>query len=400
MRMIGRLVLFVCLIVSFAVQAQFRIVGYLPTYRAGYINSLQYDKLTHINYSFLIPDANGNISTSGFSYTNLSSLVTKAHTNNVKVLMAFGGWNNGDDSGFRSLAADNTKRTNFVNQAITFVKSNSLDGIDIDWEFPQSADADNYVLLMKQLHDSLVVYNKLLTAAVVPVGSNMAGIKANVFTYVDWLNIMAYDNYGATNHSSYSYAQSATTAWVNKGLPQSKLVLGVPFYAVQPTTKTYAQIVAADSNAPYNDVSNGSYYNGIYTMQDKTLLAQSSGSGIMIWELSQDTFDETSLLKAIYESSPLATSVFAGNSSNQSLNVYPNPLSGFVLSVTIPEQISAATLGTSVKLYNQFGMEYSYSISEINANSIQVNIPSELPNGLYFIKFNNINCTSTLNIMR
>lgn len=381
------------------VQAQFRIVGYLPTYRASYINSLQYNKLTHINYSFLIPDTDGNISTSGFSFTNLNSLVTQAHLNNVKVLMAFGGWNNGDDSGFRSLSADLTKRTNFVNQAISFVKANSLDGIDIDWEFPQTADADNYVLLMKQLHDSLIVYNKLLTAAVVPTGATMAGIKSDVFPYVDWLNIMAYDNYSATNHSSYSYANSAVTAWSNKGLPASKLVLGVPFYAVKPTTKTYAQIVAADANAPYSDVSNGSYYNGISTMQDKTLLAQGYGSGIMIWELSQDTFDATSLLNAIYEASPLATGVFSPL-YDQGLLAYPNPFQGTLLVIKLPKQLALADFSSSVKLCNRLGQEELVEILSYTSDEVSLQISPEIPNGLYFLKLAGIEQALKINIMR
>jgi GH18 family chitinase len=43
------------------------------------------------------------------------------------------------------------------------------------------------------------------------------------------------------------------------------------------------------------------FYNGIPTIQAKTQLALQRASGIMIWELSQDTMDETSLLNAIFQ---------------------------------------------------------------------------------------------------
>ena len=48
---------------------------------------------------------------------------------------------------------------------------------------------------------------------------------------------------------------------------------------------------------------NGSsvYYNGLATIKRKTDLAQARGGGIMIWELTQDTGDNTSLLRAVAE---------------------------------------------------------------------------------------------------
>jgi GH18 family chitinase len=45
-------------------------------------------------------------------------------------------------------------------------------------------------------------------------------------------------------------------------------------------------------------------YNGLDTIRKKTALAARKGGGIMIWELSQDTGDATSLLKAIREAAP------------------------------------------------------------------------------------------------
>ena len=41
-----------------------RVVGYFPTWQ-GDVNAIQYDKLTHINYSFALPTAQGGISAVG-----------------------------------------------------------------------------------------------------------------------------------------------------------------------------------------------------------------------------------------------------------------------------------------------------------------------------------------------
>ena len=45
------------------------------------------------------------------------------------------------------------------------------------------------------------------------------------------------------------------------------------------------------------------YFNGIQSVQRKTRYTYKNNfGGVMIWELGQDTVDETSLLRAIYES--------------------------------------------------------------------------------------------------
>jgi hypothetical protein len=70
--------------------------------------------------------------------------------------------------------------------------------------------------------------------------------------------------------------------------------------------------VAQDPQAPYKDYTLGTDYNGIATIKQKTSLALQQAGGIMIWELSQDTRDATSLLKAINDviiASPTALSV-------------------------------------------------------------------------------------------
>jgi GH18 family chitinase len=83
------------LITSLFSFAQFKVVGYMPSW-SGDVNAIQYSKLTHINYAFLLPTATG-----GFQAienpSKLQSLVSLSHANGVKVLIAVGGWNNGDN---------------------------------------------------------------------------------------------------------------------------------------------------------------------------------------------------------------------------------------------------------------------------------------------------------------
>lgn len=276
-------------------QAQFKVVGYMPSW-SGSVSAIQYSKLTHINYAFLLPTATGGLQAIE-NASKLSSLVSTAHANGKKVLIAVGGWNDGNDSGFEGLAANATYRNAFVSNMINFVNQYGLDGIDIDWEYPDAgASANNYLTLMTQLSTEMHNRGKLLTAAV--VGINGASILNGVFNVVDFLNLMAYD-YDNFQHSTYSYAQQSLSYWKGRGLPASKAVLGVPFYG-RPTWESYAALVARGAS-PYADVFDNVGYNGITTIKSKTNLAFDQGNGIMIWELSQDATGANSLLSAINE---------------------------------------------------------------------------------------------------
>ncbi|AFE08340.1 chitinase [Corallococcus coralloides DSM 2259] len=275
-----------------------RVVGYLPTW-AGDVNALQYSKLSHINYAFALPTASGGLTGVSSSDARLRSLVTQAHAQGVKVLIAVGGWNDGNDSAFEQMAANAGTRTAFVNTVVNFVNAAGLDGVDIDWEYPDpGTSGNNYAALMRELGTAMHSRGKLLTAAVVANGYTGGGVQASVFSDVDFLNIMAYD--GGQPHSTYDLAVQSLNYWKGRGLPASKAVLGVPFYGRSPSSYVgYSELVARDSQAPYKDNVGDVYYNGIATIQAKTQLGKQNG-GVMIWELSQDTSGSTSLLNAIY----------------------------------------------------------------------------------------------------
>ncbi len=275
-----------------------KIVGYTPSW-STVESTIQYSKLTHINYAFVLPNADGSlggVENSGM----LQTIVTHAHANGVKVVVSVGGWNDGNDSNFVTLASTSAGRTKFTNAVISLTDQYNLDGIDIDWEYPDpnSAESDNYSMLMNSLSSAMHTRGKILTAAVVGEGSTGGGIKNEVFGYVDFLNLMAYDaNNG--DHSPYSYAVTSINYWANRGLVASKIVLGVPYYA-HPSWAAYNTKVGQNSANACRDTDGSDYWNGIPTIRQKAQLARSYG-GIMTWELSQDTSGSNSLLNAMWE---------------------------------------------------------------------------------------------------
>ncbi|WBQ03451.1 glycosyl hydrolase family 18 protein [Kribbella sp. CA-293567] len=279
----------------------FRSVGYL-TSGAGSVSSIQFGKLTHVNYAFVRPNSNGTLQAVPNS-PKLSSLVSTGHNQGVKVLLAVGGWNNGDDTAFETLAANSTSRTTFVNALVGLINQYGLDGIDMDWEYPDpGASATNFTKLMQQLSGALRPKGKLLTAAVTARATTANGVQPAVFGYVDFLNIMAYDS--GTPHANYQWSIDAANMWKARGLPAGKTVLGVPFYS-RPSEKSYAQLIALNPAYAWEDCVSVSgtweCYNGIPTIRKKTKWAMANAGGVMYWQLAQDTTGSTSLVNAIYQ---------------------------------------------------------------------------------------------------
>ncbi|EAU66401.1 glycosyl hydrolase family 18 protein [Stigmatella aurantiaca] len=309
-----------------------KVVGYFPTWQ-GDVNAIQYDKLSHIIYAFLLPTAQGGITGLSPGDGRLQALVQSARARNVKVLVAVGGWMDGNDAPFEQLAANPSTRATFVTNLVNFVEQAGLDGVDIDWEWPEAgASATNFGALTRELGAALHARGKLLTAAVVAAYGG-EGIPSSSFNDVDFLNIMAYD--AGYPHSTYDTAVQALNYWKGRGLPQSKAVLGVPFYGrSQSSAYTYAQLVQMDAQAPNKDNVGDIYYNGIATIQAKARLGSQQGGGVMIWEISQDTQStSTSLLHAIYQ-------VVQGGTTNKPPSV----------SLTAPSSGASYALGSTLTL--------------------------------------------------
>lgn len=304
-------------------EKKFPVIGYLFDKKVN-IGKLPYQYLTIINYSFGLPakDGSGHIEPIPLPDT-LSVLVKDAHAHGVKVFISIGGWDLGDGGGnytrFEELAGSQLTRTTFVKSAMDLVRKFDLDGVDIDWEYPQTIEpsSTNFVLLMKQLSDSLHRAGKKLSAAIVSNDDfHGYGIRKTAFQYADWMNIMAYDYKDEENtpHSPYWLALRSLEYWVNnRGLPKEKAMLGLnfgfyryllrmganPYYDSYVTHLNFFRHRHEDSAEANNPDT--LYYNGIVTIKEKTRLAKSKGAGIMIWAIASDTTGKYSLLRAIHE---------------------------------------------------------------------------------------------------
>ncbi|HUH32473.1 MAG TPA: glycosyl hydrolase family 18 protein [Daejeonella sp.] len=293
----------------------FKVIAY--SFGATSPEKIPYEQLTHINYAFALPQSDGNLAPFNSS-EKLKSIVANAKKHQVKVFISVGGWGIGDGGGndyrFEKLASEPASRKRFVQAVSEFIDLYHLDGLDLDWEYPDDSvntragqkekSSWYFIELMKELRSELNKKNKLLTIA--GVGNNEtigSGIPEQTYDYVDWVNIMSYDNPKEKNHSSYQHAVDCLDYWINKrNLPAHKAVLGLPFYGKYPAT-AYNKILEKDALAADKDSVAGILYNGPNMIKAKTRLALDKGcSGVMFWELSHDVTDpKRSLLNAINE---------------------------------------------------------------------------------------------------
>lgn len=331
---LGIFMLCVCSINLWAssVAAETKVIGYIASFTdmKAAIDKTDLSKLTHINLSFTNPNAQGKLVDNGVmtcmpgmtggnvSAADVRYVINKAQAAGVKVLASVAGGVIPACSGNWETLLQPANRQVLVDNLIAFMEEFGLDGIDVDiegWLLTNIDNAGNYTPFIQALSAQLVARNKLLTCATASYVGGM--IPVSSIPYFDFVNIMSYDAIGPSwgpagaQHSPYSMAVDHVNLWKNRGLTKEQLVLGVPFYGygfgTYKSDYTYASILAEfGADATTKDLignacagCNYITYNGAATIKAKTQLGLEQGSGIMIWELSQDAAGANSLLKVI-----------------------------------------------------------------------------------------------------
>ena len=205
-------------------------------------------KLTHINLAFgLIREGLLDFST----LTHLDLLPKFRQWNpDLRIVLSVGGWGAG---GFSTMAMTAAGREAFARSCAEAVQRFGLDGIDIDWEYPCSdqaeidadpADRENFTLLLAELKRRLP--GKSLSIA---AGAGEYFIRdtemGRVAELVDYVQIMTYDMRSGFSRQAGHHAALFATAGDDSGLntkdmvemfrkagvPLEKLVVGAAFYS-------------------------------------------------------------------------------------------------------------------------------------------------------------------------
>ncbi|GAA3004598.1 glycosyl hydrolase family 18 protein [Streptosporangium longisporum] len=265
-------------------------------------------KLTHILYAF--GNTTGGRCTIGDSYADYDKAYTadqsvdgvadtwdqplrgnfnqlrklkKAYPN-IKVIWSFGGWT---WSGGFTQAAQNPAA--FADSCHNLVEdprwADVFDGIDIDWEYPNAcgltcdtsgpAAFKNIISALRSKFGS----SALITAATTADGSNGGKIDAadyaGAINDLNWLMPMTYDYFGAFNAQGPTAPHSPLTSYTGipqagfnsdaaiqkfkaKGIPASKLLLGIGFYG-----RGWTGVTQAAPGGTATGAAQGTYEAGI-----------------------------------------------------------------------------------------------------------------------------------------
>ncbi|NCT54165.1 MAG: hypothetical protein GPJ04_24890, partial [Microcystis aeruginosa G13-03] len=257
----------------------------------------------------------------------------KAQNPNLKIMLSIGG---GTENDFSSAAATVQSRANFAQSAIQLMKTNGFDGLDIDWEYPEANEDNNYIQLLAQLRQQINQASQndgkqyLLTTALSgspyilsasdygsnPYDFSPQDLKATS-DYVDFINVMSYDYHGpwenTTNHQSALYkstndntynAAKVNTNWaiqhyLSAGVPATDIVLGAPLYG-----RTWTGVNAGSNNGLFQQGTGSSEL----TYRELYNLLGTNGY--------QSFWDNSAKVPYIYSSQ---TKVFSTYENNQSI---------------------------------------------------------------------------------
>ncbi|KAK7687073.1 hypothetical protein QCA50_009573 [Cerrena zonata] len=229
---------------------------------------IPYEDLTHILYAFAnlkadtgevflsdtwadqeihYPDDSWNDSGKNL-YGNFKAIYKlKKQHRHLKVLLSIGGWTYSPT--FHPIVVNPALRSKFVASAIRLLEDNGLDGLDVDYEYPQNdAQARGYVDLLRELRHGLdeharrkgTDYKFLLTIAAPCGPDNYKKLHvAEMDRYLDFWNMMAYDFSGSwdtiANHQANLFggpiSASESIHWyTSKGVARDKIIMGIPLY--------------------------------------------------------------------------------------------------------------------------------------------------------------------------
>jgi len=253
------------------VASQRKVTGYFPEWGVYDAHDnftpdkIDFSQLTHLNYGFgIVKNGEVQIHDTEQGPKLLSQLDEMTEDAGVSYMASIGGWNNSLEGVFEEATATDAGVDKLTNSMLAFMLEWGFDGIDVDWEYPDTdAEKTQFTKLMQSLRSKLDAQGKKddkyyqLSAAVTTNHNNIEFINPTVTTpLMDSVNVMAYDFHGAfdpiTGHNAPLYANSkdadqkfnSSSAMKEYAdtykVPKNKLLMGIPFYGrgwgnVEPT---------------------------------------------------------------------------------------------------------------------------------------------------------------------
>ena len=152
----------------------FKVIGYMPNYRdPATIPDSKFRMTNVVNYAFATVNGSGVPVVNNAARFQL--VVNKAKANNAKIFISV----NGTPANWKARANTATGRNSFIKNVMNILRQYQLDGADIDWEFPSTADSTDitYTAMMKELSDSCHLGSKYYLTAAITSGKYAGGYR-------------------------------------------------------------------------------------------------------------------------------------------------------------------------------------------------------------------------------
>lgn len=199
----------------------------------------------------------------------------KKQHRSLKIMLSIGGWTY--SSALAQGASTVERRKNFATSAVKLLKELGLDGLDVDWEYPQNEEqAQQYVDLLRELRLELDSYalhlnlprDQFELSVAAPAGPfQYRTLKVrDMDQYLTFWNVMCYDYAGSWSNTAQHHANlfggelntdTALKYYQSGGVHPSKLVMGMPIYG--------RAFVGTDGlGKPYSGIGEGSWEAGTW----------------------------------------------------------------------------------------------------------------------------------------
>jgi spore germination protein YaaH len=255
---------------------QKRVYGWHPYWMGSVYNNYNWSLISDLSYfSYEVDASTGNALTTHNWLT--AAAVTAAQQNGVRVNLCATLFSN--HAAFLSSAS---AKQNFISTMISLIQQRNANGCNIDFEGVPLSQSANLVSFMNSLANQMhaAIPGSEVTIALPSVDWSSVYNTA-AMTSVDLFIIMGYDYYwsGSTTagptdplynfQTSYNYTLTKSITWyLNAGVPNNKLLLGVPYYGREWPTSTGTIPSATTANGvsrTYNFVRNN--VSGYYSNQ-------------------------------------------------------------------------------------------------------------------------------------
>jgi len=220
------------------------------------LNELPTELCTHVTYasvgfstdSWTLTSSPKELDVVNGTYKRFNDL--KLRNPDLKTLLCLSG------SGwpFKTLVADPAKRKVFIQSVVDMLTKYNFDGFDIDWEYPEIPDKDNFMNLFIEMRLAFgkIKDRRLLISAA--VSHNPDTIRQSYDAKIlsdnlDFINVMTYDYHGFTHSRKVNKVQVNAPLyylprdeainqcsafdmeyWQQQGADPAKLLLGIPAY--------------------------------------------------------------------------------------------------------------------------------------------------------------------------